>query len=90
MVSATRSGKAVGTAVAAPVAVTVPAVVAPVTAAVVAPVSAQVANILDAIKNTTTPVATVQKTPKAKKPKQATVPRGIAKSGRPWKDVKQK
>lgn len=92
MVSATRSGRAVGAAVEAPatVAVPAPAVDEAVTVAVATPVSAQVANILDAIKNTTTPVATVQKTQKAKKPKQPTVPRGIAKSGRPWKDVKQK
>lgn len=67
---------------------------APKTAAV----SAQVANILDAIKNTTTPVAAADvvaaagaaKKPAAKKPKQPTVPRGVAKSGRPWKEVKQK
>lgn len=59
--------------------------------------NAQVADILEAIKSTTTAVkaadvvVSAKKTAAAaKKPKAAAIPRGIAKSGRPWKDVKQK
>lgn len=60
-------------------------------------VNKQVADILSAIKNTATVVtaaeaitgASTKKAPKTKK-KAHQVPRGIAKSGRPWKEVKKK
>lgn len=66
-----------------------------------AAVSAQVADILESIKNTSTSAAATAvetatvpklaaKTGSKKPKKAATVPRGIAKSGRPWKEVKQK
>lgn len=59
-------------------------------------VNKKVADILSAIKNTATVVtaaeatsAAAKKAPQPKK-KPSQVPRGIAKSGRPWKEVKKK
>lgn len=57
-------------------------------------VNKQVADILNAINKTATVVSAAQvssaPTKKSSKKKAAHVPRGIAKSGRPWKEVKKK
>lgn len=60
-----------------------------------ATINDKVTDILSAIKTTSTSSdADKQTTNKltgvTKKPKALSVPRGIAKSGRPWKEVKQK
>lgn len=93
MVSATRSGKTVAAAADVASAVVASPVVADeprIEIQVEPSVNVKLADVLDAVRGTTTPLAVVPKTQKVTKPKQATVPRGIAKSGRPWKDVKQK